>query len=65
MTAPNLFYTSNSGCIIVLFDLRDPSAVEELHRQRAVWQGDSDIEALDGDHFLLVVRPGWAAEAAA
>lgn len=60
MTAPNPFYTSSSECIIVLFDLRESKAAEELHHARAVWQGDSDIVALDQDHFVLVVRPGGA-----
>jgi len=63
-SGPTPVYLSNSECLVVLFDLRSPNAVEELHRQRAVWQGDSDIEALDGDHFVLVVRPGWVSEAA-
>ena len=49
----------------VLFDLRDAGAVEELHHARAVWQGQSDIEALDEDHFALIVRLGWLSEQAA
>jgi hypothetical protein len=53
-------YQSNPECLVVLFDLRSPNAVEELHRGRAIWQEDSDIEALDEDHFVLVVRPGAA-----
>jgi hypothetical protein len=54
-------YPKTPRCIIVLFDLRSPEAVEELHRLRAVWQGNSDIEALDADHFALIVMPGGAA----
>jgi hypothetical protein len=65
MTAPNPFYTSNSSCIIVLFDLREPSGPSELHKQRAAWAEYSDIEALDEDHFILLIRPGEALEAAA
>jgi hypothetical protein len=44
-----------------LFDLRVSEAVEKLHHLRAVWQQDSDIEALDEDHFALMLRPGAAA----
>jgi hypothetical protein len=53
-------YPSNSGCIVVLFDLQDSEAVKELHRLRAVWQEASDIEALDEDHFTLLLWPGAA-----
>lgn len=52
--------TSSNGteCILVVYDLRDPDACSDLHAQRAVWQVCSEIEALDDDHFLLIVRPG-------
>jgi hypothetical protein len=49
----------------VLFDLRDARAAEELHHARAVWQGQSDIEALDEDHFVLLVRTGGVRRLAA
>jgi hypothetical protein len=54
-------YPETPRCNIVLFDLRIPGAAEELHHARAVWQQDSDIETLDEDHFVLVLRPGGAA----
>jgi hypothetical protein len=63
--APRPLYLSDPECLIVLFDLREPEAVEQLHRGRAIWQGDSDIEALDEDHFILVIRPGAARRLAA
>jgi hypothetical protein len=65
MIAPRPLYPSNPECLIALFDLRVPKAVEELHRGRAIWQEDSDIEALDEDHFILIVRPGAARRLAA
>jgi hypothetical protein len=66
MTAPlSGFYPSERTKTWVLFDLRDAGAVEELHRARAVWQDQSDIEALDEDHFILIVRPGLVSERAA
>jgi hypothetical protein len=63
--APQESYPNEKIAIWVLFDLRDAGAVEELHHARAVWQGQSDIEALDEDHFALLVRPGWLSEQAA
>ena len=51
-------YPTGDEALITLYDLRNPEAVEQLHRGRAIWQEDSDIEALDEDHFVLVVRPG-------
>jgi hypothetical protein len=59
--AKSLYPPSRPECLVVLFDLRDFQAVEELHRLRAVWQEASDIEALDEDHFALLLRPGGAA----
>ena len=40
---------------MMAYDLRDDYAVQTLHAERAHWQGLSDIEALDEDHFVLVV----------
>jgi hypothetical protein len=50
---------------LVLFDLRDLKACKFLHKQRAVWQERGDIEALDEDHFALIIRPGAAVRGAA
>ena len=64
--APRPLYSlDHPECLIVLFDLREPGGPSELHRQRAAWAEYADIEALDQDHFVLVLRPGWASEAAA
>jgi hypothetical protein len=53
-------YPSSSECMVVLFDLRLPGTTERLHRERAAWQEQSDIEALDQNHFVLIVQPGGA-----
>ncbi len=53
-------YPSSSEGMVVIFDLRLPGAAERLHRERAVWQEESDIEALDKDHFVLIVQAGGA-----
>lgn len=66
MTAPpHPLYLNHPEHLIVIFDLREPGGPSELHRQRAAWAEYADIEALDQDHFVLVLRPGWASEAAA
>jgi hypothetical protein len=51
-------YPRNREFLLVAFDLRDAGAVESLHSQRAAWGEYSDLEALDRDHFVLVVLPG-------
>ena len=65
MIAPDIFYLNNPECMVSVFDLREPGAAAALHRQRARWTEYSDLEALDEDHFVLVVRPGWVTEAVA
>jgi hypothetical protein len=63
MGAPNCeFYPQSKVDVRVLFDLRIPGAAQGLHRERALWQERSDIEAVDEDHFALTVRPGWVSE---
>jgi hypothetical protein len=52
------FYQEKETEVKILFDLRIPGSAERLHRERALWQERSDIEALDVDHFILVIRPG-------
>jgi hypothetical protein len=63
--APRPLYLNHPECLVVLFDLREPGSPAELHRQRAAWAQYTDIEGLDEDHFCLIIRPGWASEAAA
>jgi hypothetical protein len=66
MNAPmHGFYATRETEVIVLFDLRIPGVVVRLHRERAAWQEYADIEALDQDHFVLIIRPGGARRLAA
>ena len=58
MIRPNPFYTSSEAYELVIFDLRIPGIAERLHRERAAWQERGDLEALDEDHFVLIVSPG-------
>ena len=45
---------------LAIYDVRIPGAAERLHNERAAWQEQSDIEALDQNHFVLIVQPGGA-----
>ena len=54
------FYFTKETAVIVLFDLRIPGGEERLHRERAAWQEQSTVEALDEHHFVLIVSPGGA-----
>ena len=65
MIAPHQLYPNNHECLIILFDLRNPEAVELLHRERATWQELSVIEALSEDCFALILRPCVAQRLAA
>lgn len=58
-------YTEPPECALVVFDIRLPGGAESFHRQRAAWQAQSDIEALDENHYVLLIFPGGALEAAA
>jgi hypothetical protein len=63
--APKEIYPSSDPYDVVLFDVRIPDVAERLQSERAAWKESGDIEALDEDHFVLIVRPGgvkrWAA----
>jgi hypothetical protein len=56
--ALNELYPKTPRCIIFLFDLRARGASEQVHRLRAAWQTDSDLEALDSDHMAVILFPG-------
>jgi hypothetical protein len=56
MLPPTVLYPQGADCLIILFDLRFREAVERLHFERAFWQGDADLEAIDADHLALVIR---------
>jgi hypothetical protein len=52
-------------CVLTIYDLRYLGSAERLHRERAAWREQAVIEALDEDHFVLIVRPGRAGRLAA
>jgi hypothetical protein len=60
MLAPRRAYRNSGEFTLIIFDLRLPGAVARLHSERAAWQECADIEMLDFDHAVLIVRPGAA-----
>lgn len=60
MIAPNQSYHEGKTETLVVFDVRIPGAAERLYSERAAWGEYGDIEALDREHYVLVVRPGGA-----
>lgn len=63
--APRPLYASDPKCIAILFNLREPEVCEQVHRLRAVWQADSDLEALGPDHMIVFLFPGATQRVAA
>ena len=57
---PGREYCNHRDYTLVLFDLRVPGGVDRLHSERAAWQEYADIELLDLDHAILIVRPDAA-----
>jgi hypothetical protein len=53
-------YLNRGEIALIIFDLRIPGAAEHFHRERAAWQEYADIEMLNIDHAVLIVRPGAA-----
>jgi hypothetical protein len=52
--------------LLIVFDLRDSEAVHRCCDERATWRERADVELLNLDHAVLIVRPGvpedrWAA----
>jgi len=53
-------YRSTEERTLTVFDVRIPGMAERLHRERAAWAEYADIEAIDHNHYVLVIRPGSA-----
>ena len=53
-------YPDRRSYELVIYDIRFPGAAEQLHRERAVWQEQSEMEAIDKNHFVLIVYAGGA-----
>jgi hypothetical protein len=60
MLAPRRAYRRGAVFTLVVFDLRIAGAAERFHRERWAWAEAGDVEMLDEDHPVLIVRPGSA-----
>jgi hypothetical protein len=60
---PGRDYRNDRDCTLVVFDLRVPGSTERLHSECAAWRENAQIEMLDYDHAVLIVRPGTARRA--
>jgi hypothetical protein len=60
MIAPEGLYPTGRQAIWVLFDVRDDSAVRNLHLLRGALQEFGDLEFIDQDHAVVMARPGGA-----
>ena len=62
LLTPSGVYSNKGIHSLTIYNLRIPQSAKQLHRERAIWQERSEIEALDEDHFILVIRlvPGRA-----
>lgn len=62
MTEPRLEYHDDKSCTIIVFDVRLPNAGRRFSHERAAWGEYADVEMLDLNHPVLVVRPGATLE---
>lgn len=65
MFAPKVLYPNGKPYDLSIFDLRIPGAIESYWSERVAWAEAGDIEMLDEDHIVLIVRPGSARRLAA
>lgn len=50
---------------LAIFDMRLPGVSDRLHRERAVWREDVDLETVDQAHYTLILRADEAQRLAA
>jgi hypothetical protein len=60
LTPPEEAYNTSSPYVLEVFALIEPGGKERYNRVRAAWGEDADVEMLDLDHPVLIVRPGGA-----
>lgn len=60
MIAPESVYPKPTESIIEVFDVRILRTAGRFHSERAAWKDCGEVEALDKDHYVLIVRPGGA-----
>jgi hypothetical protein len=53
-------YRNRAEFTLIVFDLRIPGAAERFHRERWAWAEAGNVEMLDENHPVLLVKPGSA-----
>ena len=57
---PLTLYPKDDEYTLVVFDVRIPGVGKRFSRERAAWAGCADVEMVDLDYRVLIVRPGGA-----
>jgi hypothetical protein len=57
-------YPKSGTYVLVIYDLRVPGTAVRLVREIEAWRGHANVEAVDDDHFALIIRPGLAGKMA-
>ena len=60
--AVSLLYPDDKPYDLAIFDTRIPGVAERFHRERAAGGEEGEVEMLDLDHPVLIVRPNGARE---
>jgi len=53
-------YSKSGAYLLVIYDVRFPGTAKRLLHELEAWQDHADVEAVDDDHFALLIRPGLA-----
>ena len=61
---PHEVYSKDKASLLMIYDLRVPGTAVRLLREIEAWRGNADVEAVDDDHFALIIRPGLAGRVA-
>lgn len=62
MTRATQVYPYQPECTLSIFDIRIPGATEQVDHDRALAGECGDVEMLDLDHPILIVKPGATVE---
>jgi len=57
---PSRAYRDSGDFTLAIFDLRIAGAAERFYHEREAWAEAGDVEMVDEDHPVLVVKPGSA-----
>jgi hypothetical protein len=61
---PHEVYSKDKASLLIIYDLCVPGTAARLLRELEPWRGHANVEAVDDDHFALIIRPGLASRIA-